>query len=813
LPSPRYLIIHGHFYQPPRENPWSGSIDPQPSAAPFPDWNCRINRECYAPNTRARLLDNNGAIAKIINNYEYLSFNVGPTLLQWLKQADPATYQLILAADQRASDRHRGHGSAIAQVYNHIIMPLATSSDKLTQAFWGRAHFLKTFGRQPEGMWLAETAADLESLGILAQLGLKFTILAQNQVDALRPLAQNRQGPWQELTASPDPRQPYRIFWGRGPKDFLDIFLYDGPVSRAVAFENLLRDGGALKGRLEQAFGADRGLPRLVNLATDGESYGHHFHFGDMTLAWLFNALESQPPDLANPIKTTNYGEYLALYPPQMEARLVENSSWSCCHGVERWRADCGCHTGGEPGWNQKWRTPLRDALNWLRDELRNIYETEGGPWLKDPWRARNDYIEVILANFDEKVRADFLDRHLAGSPSAQDRQKVVQLLESQRMGLYMFTSCGWFFDDLAALEPAQNLQYAARAIELAESWARTDLTAGVLSRLRQARPNDPHYPTGEDVWRELVSPARLQPGQAAAHLAAAQILGVPQALSEFILLKQTLRVEVSEVATTDQTRLLIGQGTLEEIRLGQPETWWILALLSAGRVLDILVDDTPGSQNLAQRLWEQGGAAKVKENLADLRPGARHFTPDDLWPSVRQIIMSEQVRDFFDDIKNHARRAFANYRELLRRYRRPDSPGAWMDRFIFRVMAEADLDNFTQIMAEGGAIELTQLKELIERESAEESENTQLIQKAVSNYLLKLLDLLPNSPRPTLMAELVSLTELIKKSLPGADLWASQNRWHLLWNDPKYSQTLSTSELSLFLKVGQALGFGLGVF
>ncbi|MDR0549868.1 MAG: DUF3536 domain-containing protein, partial [Deltaproteobacteria bacterium] len=489
MTSPRYLIIHGHFYQPPRENPWSGSISQQISAAPFPNWNERINRECYAPNARARLLNSKtGSIAKIINNYEYLSFNIGPTLLLWLKDHDPETYKLVLAADQTAARRHHGHGPALAQVFNHVILPLANSRDQLTQAIWGLSHFRSAFGREPEGMWLAETAADLESLAILAKVGLKFTVLAQNQIKAVRPLTKGRDEPWTDLTASPDPREPYRIFWGQGANDYLDVFVYDGPVSRAVAFERLLRDGSVFLERLKQAFGAETpNYPRLVNLATDGESYGHHFHFGDMTLAWLFNALDNQPPDDPNPIKLTNYGEYLALYPPRFEAKLVDNSSWSCCHGVERWRADCGCATGSNPNWNQKWRTPLRDGLNWLRDQLALIFEAEGRPLLKDPWAARDAYIAVTLADYDERVRTDFLARETTNAPTAAESQKIIRLLEAQRMGLYMFTSCAWFFDDLAGLEPVQNLRYAARAIALTQDLAKTDLTEGLLTFLRKA--------------------------------------------------------------------------------------------------------------------------------------------------------------------------------------------------------------------------------------------------------------------------------------------------------------------------------------
>ncbi|MDR1871054.1 MAG: DUF3536 domain-containing protein [Deltaproteobacteria bacterium] len=812
MPSPRYLIVHGHFYQPPRENPWSGSIAIEASAAPYPNWNTRINRECYAPNARARLLDNKGAIAKIINNYEYLSFNIGPTLLLWLKEKDPLTHAAIVEADKKASARRRGHGPALAQVFNHIIMPLANSRDKLTQILWGKAHFEKTFQRSPEGMWLAETAADLESLSLMAKAGLKFTILAQSQIDAIRPLDSGREAPWETLSQSPDPRRPYRIFWGRGPNDYLDAFVYDGPVSRAVAFENLLRDGASFKARLEEAFGAEEpGKPRLVNLATDGESYGHHFHFGDMTLAWVFNALESQPPDDPNPIKLTNYGEFLSLYPPNLEARLVENSSWSCCHGVERWRSDCGCATGGEPGWNQKWRAPLRDGLNWLRDELKVIFEREGGPLLKDPWAARDGYLEVTLSGYDPKVRDDFISRNALGSPDELTKEKIIKLLEAQRMGLYMFTSCGWFYNDLAGLEPAQNLRYAARAIELANEWANLDLTAGLVSRLRRAKPNDPHYPTGEDVWRELVTPARLRPGQAIAHLAATAAMKTPKALEEFVFQKPTFNPTTQEEGLT---RLLTGEATIKDVRLATSEKGQVVALLGAGFELDILVTPEADLLSQAESLWTSGGAAAVKTFFLTLANSkALLFKPEDLWPSVRRIITREQVRDFFDNLIVYARKAFEGYRGLLNRYRDPGAAEAWMDRFIFRVMAEADLEKFTQTMAAGGAIDLVQLEDLIHREEAGDSDSFHLISGAVSDYLLKLLELSPSNPRPGLLSELFNLTELIGRCLPEADLWASQNLWHQLWGDLSYTRSLTPEDLILFRKVGVKLGFGLGVF
>jgi hypothetical protein len=757
-------------------------------------------------------LDNKGAIAKFINNYALLSFNIGPTLLLWLKERDRQTYDLIVAADQIAAQKRQGHGPAIAQVFNHLIMPLASPEDQLTQVLWGKAHFRQTFGREPQGMWLAETAANLASLAVLAQNGLKLTILAQNQVDAIRPLGS--QEPWQKLTSPPDPRQPYRIFWGSGPNDYLDAFVYDGPISRAVAFENLLRDGQVLKARIEEAFGSEvAGRPRLVNLATDGESYGHHFHFGEMALAWLFNAFEASPAaNLPEPdhIELTNYSHYLAQVPPTQEARLVENSSWSCCHGVERWRSDCGCHTGGEASWNQKWRTPLREGLNWLRDELKAIFLREAAGLLKDPWATRNAYIDVVLADFAAPARDKFLGTHSLKPEDPLASQKILRLLEAQRMGLYMFTSCAWFFDDLAGLEPVQNLCYAARAIELVQEWAAKDLTEGLLAYLRTAQPNDRRYPTGEDVWRELVITQNLKPGQMTAHLAAAMILEVPEALKEFIY----WRLEVSnlEEPPGPAGRLLLGRAVIEDIRLNSPQTSYFVALLSPGQRLEILVTQNPELLPEARNIWEVGGAPAVGAWLAIPRAETRLFEPKDLWPSVRQILLSQQVQGFFTDLKNYAHDSFEDHRELLTLYRRPNSDD-WLDSFIFRVMAEADLDKYTKAMAEGEPIDLEGLAQLMKRENANHSANAKVIGQAVEAYLERLLSRLPAEPRPTLMAETLKLAQLMAQTAPKPDFWASQNLWYQLWSDQNFCQTLSPTDLALFFKIGENLGFGLTTF
>jgi alpha-amylase/alpha-mannosidase (GH57 family) len=360
-PPQRFVCIHGHFYQPPRENAWLEAIEVQDSAAPYHDWNVRINHECYAANGSSRILNTQNKIVRIVNNYSRISFNFGPTLLAWMEKSAPLSYQKILDADRISMARFGGHGSAIAQVYNHIIFPLASTQDRITQIRWGIADFEHRFGRKPEGMWLSETAVDLESLDLLARHGILFTILAPHQCARVRAIAKKkdpRLPTWHETPdATVDPTQPYLVNTSDGHS--ITVFFYDGPTSRAIAFEGLLNNGGDMTKRLLQGFRDNGEAAQLVHVATDGESYGHHHRHGDMALAFALQSIEQD-----SEVRLTNYGEFLEKFPPTSEAEIHEDSSWSCSHGIKRWRADCGCNTGQRPDWNQKWRGPLRDALD-----------------------------------------------------------------------------------------------------------------------------------------------------------------------------------------------------------------------------------------------------------------------------------------------------------------------------------------------------------------------------------------------------------------------------------------------------------------
>lgn len=497
MTAPRYVVVHGHFYQPPRESPWLERIEQQESAWPAHDWNERVTNECYAPNAHARILGPRGRIGSITNNYARLSFNFGPTLLSWLETARPDVYAAILEADRASAARFGGHGAAMAQVYNHMIMPLASRRDRITQVRWGARDFERRFGRAPEGMWLAETAVDTDSLEILAEHGIRFTVLAPHQCARVRKPG----GAWEDTNGQRvDPRRPYvaRLPSGRS----IAIFFYDGPISRAVAFERLLDDGHRFAERLLGAF-VRRDEPQLVHIATDGETYGHHHAYGEMALAVALSRLERE-----RSITLTNYGQMLELHPPKWECEIADDTSWSCSHGVERWRSDCGCNSG--TGWHQRWRAPLRAALDWLRDELAPVYEREAASLLRDPWEARDAYVDVVLDRTATSVAA-FFAAQAARELSAEERRRALSLLEMQRHAMLMYTSCGWFFDELSGLETVQVLRYAARAIQLAEALAGVTLEPGFRERLARAPSNRPEHRDGDGVYEALVVPAKVE--------------------------------------------------------------------------------------------------------------------------------------------------------------------------------------------------------------------------------------------------------------------------------------------------------------
>jgi len=495
----RYLCVHGHFYQPPRENPWTGDIGVEASAAPYRNWNERITEECYRPNAHPVSRSPDGTPREMPSNYSRMSFNFGPTLFEWLDRRAPDVGQEIRRADRESRDRFSGHGSAIAQGYNHVILPLANARDRRTQVLWGIRDFEHRFGRSPEGMWLPETAVDTATFEALASFGIRFTILAPQQARRVRSL---EGGDWRDVSgAQIDPRRPYAVNLPSGAR--IAVFFYDGPTSGAIAFGALAEGGEALARRLA-GLAADTPQPQLLHVATDGETYGHHHHHGEVVLA---EALDLLPA--SGFARLTNYGEFLSLHPPEYEVEVVEDTAWSCTHGLGRWKEDCGCRTGLHPGWTQDWRAPLRESLDALRDALSPVFEEYGSRFFEDPWAARDASIAIFLDSSPEAL-AEFLRRVGRASTAGSGAAEARALLDMQRHAMLMYTSCGWFFDDPSGLETTQIIRYAARAIELCPEPRRGSIEADFLGRLEAVRSNDPEVGNARRIFEANAGPLRV---------------------------------------------------------------------------------------------------------------------------------------------------------------------------------------------------------------------------------------------------------------------------------------------------------------
>ena len=558
----RFVCVHGHFYQPPRENPWLEAIEVQDTAYPYHDWNERVAAECYAPNAASRILDAEGRIALIVNNYARLSFNFGPTLLSWLEAKEPEVYSAILAADRETAERFSGHGSALAQAYNHMILPLASARDRRTQVLWGIADFRRRFGRAPEGMWLPETAVDLDSLETLAEAGIRFTILAPHQALAHRVIGETA---WTDV--GPEGIVATRAYRAPLPSGrAIDVFFYDAGISRDVAFGGLLHSGQQFAARLLGAGGGETsgGPPVFVHIATDGETYGHHHPHGDMALAFALRAVDEAPD-----VERTNYGAFLARHAPAHEVRIRENTSWSCVHGVERWRSDCGCSTGQHRGWNQAWRGPLREALDLLRDAVAGPFEARGAELLADPWRARDSYVDVVLDRSPSGV-ARFFEREAVRPLDAGERVRALKLLELQRDAMLMYTSCGWFFDDVAGVEAVQVLKYSGRVAALAEELFGSGFEAPLREALAAAASNRPEAGTGRDVYDRRARAARVDLPRVGGHYAVRSLFE-PYAAEARIYCYEVAR-EDHRIAESPPLKLGLGRARFTSDVTGESE-------------------------------------------------------------------------------------------------------------------------------------------------------------------------------------------------------------------------------------------------
>ena len=640
-----YVTIHGHFYQPPRENPYLEAIERQPSAEPFHDWNERIHHQCYRPNVFARVLNEQGEVIDIVNNFEYLSFNVGPTLMSWLERYDLEVYQKIIEADRASCQRLNGHGNAIAQAYNHVILPLANWQDKITQIRWGKVDFESRFGREPEGMWLPETAVDYPTLEALIAENIRFIILSPSQAQRCRPLpTHNNPSPriWQEVGgAQINPTRPYRCYVESD--QFIDIFFYDGPISADMGFHNVLSSSQYFAERLRQAIQGDNRPSQLINVATDGETFGHHKPGTEKSIAY---AVTREFP--ARHWQVTNYGHYLSKNSPTWEVMLKSVSSWSCVHGVERWRSACGC--GGNPHSQQEWRKPLRESLDWLRDRFAEIFIQEGKALLIDPWEARNDYIQVLR---DRAQVTSFLARHSSHNLSPQEQIEALRLLEMQRNALLMYTSCGWFFEEISRPEGVQTLRYASRAIELAGELSDQPLETEFVQRLVQALSNNDYFENAAEIYQELVKSACISVEQIAVHYALSSLFkSQPKQAHHYA---HYIAQQDYQRQTIGALTLAMGELKMQSRTTGETDHIVFAVLHLGGWDFHCCVQSFPGRIPYSQQVekifatFKQGSAAKtilaMKAHFGEQSLGLENLLVEKRMEIMQQLAQQTKTR------------------------------------------------------------------------------------------------------------------------------------------------------------------------
>jgi alpha-amylase/alpha-mannosidase (GH57 family) len=799
-PAHRFVCIHGHFYQPPRENPWLEAVETQDSAAPYHDWNERVTAECYAPNGAARVVDSKNRILRITNNYARMSFNLGPTLLSWMEDKAPRTYAMVRDADRLSQKHFGGHGSAMAQVYNHVIMPLASTRDRETQIVWGIADFEHRYGRKPEGMWLAETAVDLESLDLLARHGIRFTILAPHQCARVRLIAPvlatelptpgtldkdaecGKETGWTDTAdASVDTTQPYLVH--TSPGHSLAVFFYNGPVSRAIAFDGLLNSGEVFAERLLGGFNGRDGA-QMVHVATDGESYGHHHRHGEMALAYALQLIEE------GDVKLTNYGQYLSKFPPTEEAEIVENSSWSCFHGVERWRSDCGCN-GGRAGWNQKWRAPLREALDWLRDTLLPLVRTACSELLTDADAARNDYISVILDRSHASIDA-FFARHSIRTLTAGERVRALDLMELERNAMLMYTSCGWFFDDISGIETVQIITYAARALELAAMLFPE--TRGVLEKsftdlLAQAESNDAQWRDGRYIYDEAIRPMIVDLEQVVAHYAISCVFPRAGEVSS----TERDRLFCYTIAHVWETTLPYGLG---QLRLGRVRICSILTeeceeaaygLLHFGdqnvsaAVKRVDAGEQEALSALAKEIEDAVDASNLTEvvRLMDDYFGESRFSLTSLFADEQRRIVKSILDPTMQSLETALTDLFSSHASLLHFLGRSGLPRP----AALRVAAQFAIHAQLRRALEADPIDKVAVERLLEqaREEAVVVDHPTLGYLADERMHAAMERLQRASADPEAVRHALSLATALRALPFSLDLWQAQNIWYEL--------------------------------
>ncbi len=788
----KYICIHGHFYQPPRENAWLEFVEHQDSAAPFHDWNDRINFECYAPNATARILDDKALIQKIYNNYTRISYNFGPTLLSWLEQFDKETYQSILDADKLSQERFGGHGSAVAQAYSHLILPLANAHDQETQIIWAIKDFEHRFQRKPEGLWLAETAANTDSLEVLAAQGIQYTILAPRQAKAFRKVGNTTWTP----TNGIDTQRAYLCNLPSGRSIYL--FFYDGNVAQEVAFNGLLNNGKAFAHRLAAQFTKDKKEPQLVHIATDGESYGHHHRFGEMALADCLDYLEKN--DIAT---LTNYGEFLEKCPPTYEAQIHENSSWSCVHGVERWRADCGCNSG-RPGWHQRWRKPLRDAFDWLRDTIMPAYEAEMSKFVANPWAVRNEYIDIILDRSEKNIE-QFISKHTVRSLKVFEQIQFLRLLEMQRNAMLMYTSCGWFFDEISGLETHQIMQYACRAIQYAKQVANLDLHDQFIQLLAVAPSNV--YENGAVGYIKHVVPAQLDLERVGMHYAVASLFERFAKHSELFNYKAT--TDNFERIIAGNQRLVLGRSSVKsKITLSEKEFSFVAIYLGQHHIIGNI--STEMDINSFELMKKQTIEAFHSTNITDVLSamqvffGSSKYTIWNLFHDEKKKVLQRITDQSLEGAEEAFRELYNNNYQLMKGMR--DSGLAIPDAFTsaVRYIINVDMQRlFTQ-----EKISVRELRHLANELSvwnvtlADAKKFELFASERIFTEVKKIENPDTNLEQLELLNAILDVLTLMKLPL---NLWKSQNSYYSLFQQYQKGKRIFSDEAwkNAFMQLG----------
>ena len=764
----RYICIHAHFYQPPRENPWLEAVERQESAYPYHDWNERITTECYAPNSASRILDERGYIRQIVNNYGRISFNFGPTLLSWLQENSPQTYAGILESDRESRERFSGHGSALAQAYNHMILPLASACDRRTQVIWGIRDFERRFERAPEGMWLPETAVDVATLETLAEQGIRFTILAPHQAGRVRALEARS---WKDVSGGRI--DPTRAYLARLPSGkTINLFFYDGPISRAVAFEKLLESGEQFAARLKSGLSDRRRWPQMVHIATDGETYGHHHRHGDMALAFAVDRIGSDPV-----IRLTNYSEFLSKFPPTHEVQIIENTSWSCAHGVERWRSDCGCNSG-RAGWNQAWRGPLRAALDYLRDRAAALFEQRAASLLRDPWAARDDYIDVILNRSPESLW-HFFEKHSRKDLSKGETTEALKLLEMQRHAMLMYTSCGWFFDELSGIETLQVMEYAGRVIQLALETGGLGLEAEFLERLALAKSNLPEFGDGAVIYNRLVRPAFVDLCKVGAHFAISSMFNGEHPVPQFCY---SIRPIDYRHAESGAARLALGRAQVTSIITRESRELGFAAVYLGEQALHAGVREIGEPEeharftDRAMEAFSRGDMVEA-QRLLDDGYGEMRYSLKSLFKDEQKRILDIVLSRTLEDAELSYHKIYEKHGSLLRFLREMGQPVPDVLRFTAEFVLNNDLRR-TLDSDPVDFVRVAMLMELVKREGV--ALDAAGVGYAAANSLTRLLRRLEEKPREPELLERANILATIFPDLPfPVNYWDAQNIYY----------------------------------